>query len=156
MSIEMLPLELQSPGPGCFLMNSAPVGMRVLSLTWGVHKTKMSFKSSPACNHCPDDDLEHSEIIYIIMNIFVTMKSWSRAGVMPVRDLAEQEELWRRADSAVGQSCRAGLLGMEGGTKWVVCQQLSSTYNSKATQEAVAVWMCKGETVQVKQVRKIV
>ncbi|RLW08934.1 hypothetical protein DV515_00002868, partial [Chloebia gouldiae] len=42
----------------------------------------------------------------------------------------------------------AGVLGTEGGTKHerVVGEQISSTCNRKATQEAVAAWMCEGKS----------
>lgn len=62
----------------------------------------MSFSASPSCNPCPEDP-ECSEIIYVEVNILVNIRNWSRAGVMPVRDVAEQEGLRRRAEAVVGQ-----------------------------------------------------
>lgn len=64
---------------------------------------------------CPED-LERSEIIYVEVNTSVNIRNWSRAGVMLVRDLAEQGGLWRRTDAVVGQGCPGH--GLDPGEGW--------------------------------------
>lgn len=117
---------------------------------------------------CPSSPLQLA--IQKTLNLRNTLHSNEHLG-----DHQELEQGWGDASEGPGRAgpgravkesrccswsepCRAGLLGMEGGTKckWMVGEQLSSTCNSKATQEALAVWMCKGETAQVKQLRKTV
>lgn len=108
-----------------------------LSLPWAVHKTKMSFMASPACNPCPEDP-ERSEIIYVEVDILVNIRNWSRAEVMPVRDLAEQGGLWRRVDTVVGQDCAGhGLAPGDGGREkarvgggWAALQHLQQQNHS--------------------------
>ena len=88
----------------------------------------MSFRASPACNPCPED-LECSEIIYVEVNILMTIGL--RGG------------LRRKEAAVVGQDCaeHSSWGWREGGRKheWVVGAQLSITCNSKTTEEAVAV-----------------
>lgn len=64
----------------------------------------MSLKASPACKPGPEDP-ECSEILYIDVNILVTIRNSGRAGVMPLRDLAVQGGLRGEADAAVGRDC---------------------------------------------------
>lgn len=127
-------------------VGSAPIGVRVLSLTWGVHKTS---------------------VLQVLSSLqSLSRRPWTLRNILHsnehLGDHQELEQGWGDAIEGSGRTgravkesrycswsepCRAGLLGMERGTKHecMVGEQLSSTCNSKATQEAVAVWMSKGE-----------
>lgn len=137
-------------------MHNSPTGMGVFSLTWSVHKTKMSLKALQAWPRRPwmlRNTLHRCEHIG---NHQEFGEGWSDASEGP--GSARRTARGSRRCSWLGL-CRTRLLGVKGlrKHKWEVGEHLSSNCNSKTTQETVAVenvdvqrWECPNKQVSRK------